>query len=98
MSHTPGPWTHDDEGSIENLELCPSLIAIINGEAQDYGYWRENIEEWKDNARLIAAAPDLLEALQAILKHPHVQAYLPYDPTDPVFLGAVKAIKKATGG
>jgi hypothetical protein len=94
MSHTPGPWHIETEQGwhriyanhhIPQIALCPIGPVANNGDDID-------------NAQLIAAAPDLLEALQAIMKHPHVRAYLPYDPTDPVFLGAVEAIKKATGG
>jgi len=57
-SHTPGPWdkiVHDDKCSRVGAK---TLIAVVYSEAfKD----RENQEA---NARLIAAAPDLLEALK----------------------------------
>jgi hypothetical protein len=49
------------------------------------------------NRRLIASAPALLAACKALLRHPHVRAYLPYDPTDTVMLAAIAAIAKAEG-
>ncbi len=49
------------------------------------------------NQRLIDAAPRLLAALAAVMQHEHVQSYLPYDPTDSVFLDALAAIRQARG-
>lgn len=55
--HTPGPWVALDIGEIvtENLEIC---IATINGADTS------TVAEDEANARLIAAAPLLLKALQ----------------------------------
>ena len=70
--HTPGPWgvSAQPHGySVWNVvddEINPACIgrpvANVVG-----GYDSVQIEE--ANARLIAAAPDLLEALEAICKH-----------------------------
>lgn len=72
MSHTPGPW--QAIGSIPsdgfdcfwiNAQPSPALrgftknIASINGPQSD--------PECEDNARLIAASPDLLVALKEAL-------------------------------
>ena len=59
--HTPGPWklTEHDERSAR-IESRLEFIARIEG--IDWGS-----EECKANARLIAAAPDLLEALKNLL-------------------------------
>lgn len=59
--HTPGPWeavldTSVNHGSIKS-PLHESLIAMVDCR---YG----KIGEPEANARLIAAAPDLLEALE----------------------------------
>lgn len=100
-AHTPGPWIqagpshgdrlprftdeivtdHDDDGD------SPQTICVFNGCLDD---------ENEANAALIAAAPDLLEALKRLV-----------DIEDGVGLGAVwaispldfarAAIKKATG-
>jgi hypothetical protein len=60
--HTPGPWkqgsTHPENVSAGSALVCTTLSR---GRFND---------EQKANARLIAAAPDLLEALQTMLKHP----------------------------
>jgi hypothetical protein len=39
--------------------------------------------------------PALIKACRDVLNHPHIQAYLPYDPTDEVFVAFAKALKKA---
>lgn len=68
MSHTPGPWQLDEfakdivEGlgrfAVRHSEHAPGGIAITVGGLGD---------EQVANARLIAAAPELLEALEACL-------------------------------
>ena len=61
--HTPGPWIWGD--NFKGL-----YGAGPNNEVLDYasyeGMWLGYGSAMKANARLIAAAPDLLEALQAI--------------------------------
>jgi len=67
MAHTPGPWWIDEDGDY----LC-----ICEGEVNEYGE-REEVATLAcnrpslllcqpANARLIAAAPELLEALVAM--------------------------------
>ena len=54
--HTPGPWTHEGHGDITGTE---------NGRKYDVAcvYLRIPAGRQEANARLIAAAPDLLDAL-----------------------------------
>lgn len=65
---TPGPWTVDEE-AFDN-DGCPeTVIRALNGVAGvavaiDFGPNNPGMRE--ANAHLIAAAPDLLGALQAI--------------------------------
>ncbi len=40
---------------------------------------------------------ELLAALNAVMQHPHIRAYLPYDPKDATFLAAMRAIRTAGG-
>ena len=55
--HTPGPWhTAGDQG-----------VQIRSQRDQIAKVWTMRGNEWKANARLIAAAPELLEALKAVL-------------------------------
>lgn len=63
-SHTPGPWSINPKGGTPMVgidlqdggELLP-IVEVV------YGY---NNAEAKANARLIAAAPELLEALDEL--------------------------------
>lgn len=57
--HTPGPWfPTSDEHYVSPAANLGTLIAILH-EAEEDGE-----AERRANARLIAAAPDLLEALK----------------------------------
>ncbi len=60
MSHTPGPW-FVDAGSMDAKVVCPDGRYFLVG---DILYHTEN----RDNANLIAAAPDLLAALKGLLE------------------------------
>ena len=67
MTHTPGPWQcwtspdgRDGKGWL-----------IVKPETHDDGTFRHEAD-----ARLIAAAPDLLEALESVLRLTKVQAVL----------------------
>jgi hypothetical protein len=57
-AHTPGPWTHKATAS-----LGPQYLVYPEGDSYDIAviYDHGNTEA---NARLIAAAPELLEALK----------------------------------
>ncbi len=67
MSHTPGPWRYeratdgfrapdkDDFQIVAQNSVCPGTV-----------WGGAFTPEGKANARLIAAAPDLLEALKAL--------------------------------
>ena len=88
--HTPGPWIFDNE------------IGFIRTDTPPYGEWdvaKVNIvrAEAKANARLIAAAPELLDALKlmrdAFLDTEGSHGTLEQTATD----AADAAIAKATG-
>jgi hypothetical protein len=82
--HTPGPWNvgHEDEntGEIEVISDGRPYVCLVLPGAID--------EVTPANARLIAAAPELLEALQRLDKNGHTQATWEF---------ALRAIAKATG-
>jgi hypothetical protein len=71
--HTPGPWQWSHNGASTHDTHC---IEISGGDrignvayCQSYtGDGYDDRSETIANARLIAAAPELLEALQAIVK------------------------------
>lgn len=65
--HTPGPWTTNPSGEASFIPLrahhCEKLGFCIGFVNYDINDGQGSIPE--ANARLIAAAPDLLEALKA---------------------------------
>lgn len=92
--HTPGPWIFD----ADNYNLTNQRGDIVFGE--DGSQDMRLISPSKENARLIAAAPDLLDALVACeceLSQNHGLAWSNRN----AFLDAVNtaraAIKKARG-
>ena len=64
MNHTPGPWV-----SFENTD--GHTIQGQNKEHVAYCDYTSDTEETpaKSNARLIAAAPEMLAALKALTEH-----------------------------
>jgi hypothetical protein len=62
MRHTPGPWKADDKGKAVFIPLrahhCEQLGIQVG-----FVSWEDDKESLA-NARLIAAAPELLEALK----------------------------------
>jgi len=91
MSHTTGPWKFE-----------PGTKTIRSEPAN---YWLATMDSWdgavdhEANARLIAAAPDLLAALQVAavyLRHPDIQAMNFALPASAPLRIANEAIVKAT--
>ena len=92
--HTPGPWHWSDEFKTGDDRKTWSLISDADG----YGILtcdgEENAPQGINdhaNARLIAAAPDLLAICQRILDHPLIRI------TGDVEIPLRSAISKATG-
>ena len=68
--HTPGPWYY--EQALDGGGMPVSFHFIISAPITpppgcDEAFFAVADTSSKDNARLIAAAPDLLEALQALI-------------------------------
>ena len=55
--HTPGPW----KASGRYIAAASYHLAVITSAPPEMD------QEWKSNARLIAAAPELLHALQLVM-------------------------------
>jgi len=103
MKHTAGPWE-----ALETPEPVNSQDYMLISPSGAIGYWKggkqnHTDDAWvltKEDAHLIAAAPELLEALEAIL--PYTPVF--YSGSDKRMnqLGidknkAIAAIKKAKG-
>lgn len=88
--HTPGPWTLVGDMAEMNLDVisasgCIAMMECVNDEVDD--------DALLANARLIAAAPDLLAALQDMVDlfrtmHPDLMG-------NPFFIHSRAAIAKA---
>lgn len=92
--HTPGPWKFIGEVSEVRTVTPDPTSQYGNGTPiVSFSEWDLNSKEKQANARLIAAAPELLDALRA------VRSSLPLtvDPT-PLEIQINAAIAKATGG
>jgi len=87
-NHTPGPWEVDSHGIVRDIHRKPikHASAFIEGAYYD----NDATEESTANANLIAAAPDLLAALESL-----VGAVDPYCMTN--LDDAKAAIAKAKG-
>lgn len=100
--HTPGPWkwqSHPDEGGF-CVYMAEAIHKRSGYEVQhriemDFTLYPEDGAQWEEaraNTRLIAAAPELLEALENILSN-----CLDSDGLSRAYENARAAIAKATG-
>ncbi len=87
MRHTPGPWTQSKNGRGNDI-VAP---RVSRSGSIATAFARDNVDEQTANARLIAAAPDLLSIAKTL--KPVVLKYA--DPVTHGFLLA--AIDKAEG-
>ena len=98
MKHTPGPWEADFETypiMVRSQSETWPLVDELGNEEGRAGVFIANTGDNKANARLIAAAPELLEALKQIVNvwdtNPDVITYAELTRS------ARAAIAKATG-
>ena len=74
-AHTPGPWFVPDQALAREtcIQADYGIACPGSGGAMSYTTtvctlgWNSITPEWEANARLIAAAPDLLEALKEVV-------------------------------
>lgn len=64
--HTPGPWHTTGDGLVYAEPSFDDIEAPLVCDATEEGWMGPNDEE-KANAQLISAAPELLEALRALM-------------------------------
>lgn len=104
--HTPGPWhcddVHPDSGSIM-IGSAKDWVCVMCHKPDDYAAERgddeENERQTLSNARLIAAAPELLEALSKLVLHVGHYSSMPHAHHDAArdMANARAAIAKAEG-
>ena len=72
MAYTKGPWVHDrrpfaDWGEVRSTSGMVAKCSVnLWGDEHLNKHRREKTDPTADNARLIAAAPDMYEALAAM--------------------------------
>ena len=95
-THTPGPWAFSDS------DLTPGRFSVYhNGPLAYVGDTGDGIANARANARLIAAAPELLAALQALVQAERERNECPGFASAGNFVRATEAaraaIARATG-
>lgn len=69
IKHTPGPWVASETDDFGDITISTeagglAIAAVVNGAFMAMG---GKEAEQEANARLIAAAPDLLQSLKSLL-------------------------------
>jgi len=108
--HTPGPWTYiDRQMKSKNDAQKIDVHYLIYADSYKSGLGKNNNvarvyklheTDHEANARLIAAAPELLEALEELLGWAHwanETLGMSPDPQFPEYKAGLKAIAKAKG-
>ena len=91
MKHTPGPWVCQTQANGSSIR---HPVILSDDGAVSTAQWCDNTQKTNANARLIAAAPELLKALRYI-----AGMALADEPRDLPTIAetARSAIAKATG-
>ena len=105
--HTPGPWVLDDpcENNPQRAMGGEQIFKVTgcgfgSGLIADVSSWWYSRESAKANARLIAAAPDMLAALEQVLElHAKCERenMIDWQWFDAAYYAARAAIAKARG-
>ena len=69
-AHTPGPWSADRHGNVWEGATAPGPTPSARRDALRIAIVEQSVDRLAEdiaNARLIAAAPDLLAALEVLL-------------------------------
>jgi hypothetical protein len=100
MKHTPGPWYVDPIriSPSATIHIRSNAYAEIPGEFMPIADVRAGVHVGEDeaNARLIAAAPELLAALKSLTAHLGPDGYIP-QAGEHATKQALAAIARATG-
>jgi len=91
-ARTPGPWTAEAWNCRAKTTVRAGNLVVA--ECSGHGRYAPDCE---GDARLIAAAPELLTALQKLLEEEH-SGCLAHEPWACSWCKARAAVAKATGG
>jgi len=96
--HTPGPWIVCDGNDLDPFVVMEDGQRVPDrGAIASVVYGDRHLSEATENARLIAAAPDLLEAAKASLAAIASRRRLADGEPEFVEMSLRAAIEKATG-
>ncbi|WP_288254055.1 hypothetical protein [uncultured Hydrogenophaga sp.] len=95
--HTPGPWFVSKKNPLRVIESGPRALTLASAGTTGRGVTLDGAQcEAEANARLIAAAPELLAALQEMLAVYGNDGHF-HPPAREAMRLASAAIAKATG-
>ena len=95
-AHSPGPWRIQREGGRIECVVDPSGNPVCWGYHEDFGALIMPIR--LSNARLISAAPDLLETMKDIVEEASkTPMILPVDLSDSINVLGKQSIDRAEG-
>ena len=101
-AHTPGPWRITDRYGVltDQVGIDGRTVCTVWTMQQGHRPSGVDTEPWPEgeaNARLIAAAPDLLESLRELAELAVLQFGMPPPGADGPLQKALAAIAKADG-
>jgi hypothetical protein len=99
MKHTPAPWLMN----VKDKFCYEDWLYITDGKDRvickvSHNLVELHVDEYASNASLIAAAPELLEALVKIVLQVEEYPHESWSPNSPEIILAKAAIAKVKGG
>lgn len=92
MKHTPGPWQSERRRRGYKVDIWSTSehkrIATITNDDET---WDDKMDRQRANTTLIAAAPEMLEALKAISEELLQEGFFPDSATAKVWTAIAKA-------
>lgn len=88
MTHTPGPWRYTNEPFDDGMPYCRIMGGDLSPDFSTMGFRIVGVMR-EDDARIMTASPDLLEALK------YARRFLNEKDHDVALVDAV--IERATG-
>ena len=97
--HSRGPWSYYISEVARRDKITRPFASVRNADGADIIYISLFPERVEANARLVAAAPDLLEALRDFVENQSFQVAVGGNPSavEAMLCRARAAIAKATG-